>query len=231
LLSVLGATAAHAQKIVRQDGSTMDGEVTAVHGGQADVKLASGTISLPLTAIKKVEMPAPQAVVAARTAAPAATIATLEPLLQNFQGLPADWITEAMSLLGNAYAEKGDFDKASALFDQVDKLSGGQGASPQTGLGRARIAIRQGHADEAKKYLQPLLDKAHATISPDSAQAASFSTAFLLQGQVLEAAGDAPGALESYLTAALLAPDAPSLATAQGKADALRAAHPGTQVP
>ncbi|MEI9893381.1 MAG: hypothetical protein WDN28_05630 [Chthoniobacter sp.] len=86
--------------------------------------------------------------------------------------------------------------------------------------------------ETAKQKLEPITDAAlkDKVIAPVNAVA--YSQAFLVSGQVKEATGNLPGALEDYLrTVTLFYYDRVAVASAQERADALRAAHPEVTVP
>ncbi len=223
-----------AGRIVKQDGATMEGEVTGVSGDQVQVKLEAGTIGMSLSQIKSVEMPAPKEIAALQAdpnPAPATVLATAEPLVKNFEGLPADWLVDALVLIGNAYASQGDYEKSAAVFEKIKKTYGDRSYSLEANLGLARVALKQNRVDDALPLLQPLLAKARESISHSPSESRMYGEAFLLDGQALEAKGDAPGAFEAYLTANIFNQDPAAFQVADGKAQALRTSHPGLKVP
>ena len=233
----LGGEARADDTLTRIDGGTLSGQVTGVRDGQVQIKVGEGALALPLTQVKSVDMAAPAALAEAKDPAtkPERVIAITTPLVAAYEGLPAPWVIEAMSLQGNAYAALDQLDKSNATFAELKKLYGESASTGASALpakiGLARNALKQGHNDEAAALLQPVIEAARGTLAHSPAENAALGGAFLLYGRVLEAKGDAVGALNAYLTTtALFNRSEAAVAEAKTRADALRAAHPGLTI-
>ncbi len=222
-----------ADQITKQDGSVLEGTVTGVSAeGQVQVTLSSGSVALPINQLKWIEMAAPAAVNEARSSGPTQVIAVLEPLIQSYQGLPADWIVEAMSLLADAYAEQNNYEKSNESFQQIAKLYGDYGFGDLTKVGMAKNSLKQGHPDQALSLVQPVIDEAHKSMSHSEKENRIYSSAFILYGQILEGQNSAPEALSAYLTSLTIFAHSPDeVHIAQQKVDELRAAHPNLTAP
>ena len=134
-------------------------------------------------------------------------------------------------MLGELYIATNDIPKAEAAYGDFKRLYP-NGGSLQSEVGLSRLAAAKGDYETAKQKLEPITGAAlkEKTIIP--ANAIAYSQAFLVSGQVKEAAGNFAGALEDYLrTVTFFYYDRIAATTAQERADALRAAHPGVTVP
>ena len=231
-LAIVSITVGHAEdKVIKQDGSTMNGQVVGVSGSQVQLQMETGTIGLPLADIKSVEMPMPAALAEVKNGTPEQILAVAEPLVEKFKGLPADWVVQAMVMAGNAYAAQNNLEKSSAVFAEIKSLYGNSSSSSEAAVGMARLALQQGKTDDALTLLQPLIEKAQQTLSYSPSEGLAYGSAFLLQGQALQARSDAPGALEAYLKVDIFSPDPSVLQAASQRIEALHTDHAGLTVP
>jgi tetratricopeptide (TPR) repeat protein len=229
VISLAGPGSAPGQdKVTTKDGRTQEGKVTGVSAGTVQVQIGAGSVGVPLASISQVVMVTPadfEAGVAAYTAKDyAKSLALIRGVADKFKGLPTPWAQQATSLLGDIYVALNDPAKAEAAYREYQKLYPGQG-SIQADLGMARVAVSRKDFAAAKEKVTPLIEQAlkekagHPGGPP-------YDLAFYISGQIKEAEGDYPGALEDYLRAStLFGQDRTLIASAQEKADALRKAH------
>ncbi len=194
-------------QIVKKDGTTINGQIVSVSGGQVTVesRTSSGGIAkIPyyISDIKSVSMAVPADVTKAEAqgVAPDAAIAALEPQIKKFAGLPAEWVVVGMALLAEAYAKTGQADKALATFDQISQLYPGSAYENVAKAGKAEMNLKAGKIDDALAAVQPIVDQANKDIAPSPSDGALYANAFLVYGQVLEAQKKPQQALEAYLT-------------------------------
>jgi tetratricopeptide (TPR) repeat protein len=230
------AAGSHAQDVLILTNDTqIQGQVLGVSGSTVQVKDARGTVGRPLSQIKEVRMaviPA-QFAVAQKALAEKQTDLAIQALeaLKHFRGLPAEWAQRATAMVGDAYVEKGDIDKAEAAYKEFQRLYPNVVAS-QSDIGLARVAVAKKDLDTAKQKIEPVTSKALEEKTPAPALQYAYSQAFLVLGQIKEGEGDFTAALENYLRTVTVFPqDRAAVATAQEKADALRKAHPEVFVP
>jgi hypothetical protein len=134
-------------------------------------------------------------------------------------------------MLGELYIALNDIPKAEEAYNDFKRLYPA-GGSLQSEVGLSRLAIAKKDFDGAKQKITPITEAALKEKAIAPANAVAYSQAFLVSGQVKEAAGDFSGALEDYLrTVTVFYHDRVAATTAQERADALRAAHPGVTVP
>lgn len=150
----------------------------------------------------------------------AATLKILQPLVENFLGLPVPWVQRATLLLVDAQLETGDTDTAEAT------LSAFQTAYPDaadlTPLIRAKIVIARKNYIGAKPMLAPIIAEAEQTKLASVAQSVRYGQAFYLMGQIREFEGDYSGALQDYLrTSAIFFEDAKTAERAEERATRL----------
>jgi len=230
-----GSVAIAQDKITTRDGVTQDVKILAVNGPMIQVKIPAGTVSMQLNSIVRVVMAPPAEYTAAVAAFEAKDYAKalsgMSSVVARFKGLPTDWAQRATLMLGDIYVAQNDLPKAEAAYKEAQRIYPSQG-SVQTDVGMARIAVSKKDYAGAKAKLETITDQALKQPNIPAADAAAYSQAFYLLGQVEEAAGNFPDALQDYLrTVTLFYQDRIAAADAQEKADALRKAHPGIVVP
>jgi len=223
-------------QIIMKDGDTISGQIVSVSDDQVMVAIraSNGSVNkIPsrLSDIKTVVMATPAAVTNVQGAAPATVIATLEPQIRQFAGLPADWVVAAMAQLAQAYATEDQGDRAMALYNRIDTLYPGSKYHAQAIAGRAAISLKQGKIGDALTALQPIIDQANQNIAPSPSDGALYASAFLVYGQALEAQKKPQQALEAYLTVKTMFYQNPALAEqADQFARKLREQNPGLGV-
>ncbi|MCE0484109.1 MAG: hypothetical protein LV479_07715 [Methylacidiphilales bacterium] len=192
-------------QLKKKDGSIIHGTILSVSDGQVLVNSVTpngGTVQLPyyLSDIQSVTMATPDAVTQLKDAKPATVIATLTPLLKQYNGLPADWVIDAMVQLAEAYVASNQPDRATALYQQINQLYPNTPYQIEAVAGLAQMKLSQGRTDEALADVKPLVDKANQELAPSSQEGGLYARAFLVYGEALEAQKKNNEALEAYLT-------------------------------
>lgn len=192
-------------QLKKKNGTVITGQILKVSGGQVFVssQTANGgmsTVPYQLSDIQKVDMAPPDAFTKVKDAAPATVVATLEPLVKQFAGLPADWVIDAMAQIAEADSALGKSDLADAMYNQINQLYPNSPYQIQAVAGKAQLILQQGKPDEAIAMLRPLIDKANQNLAPSPSEGRLYANAFLVYGQALEAQKKLPQALEAYLT-------------------------------
>jgi len=218
-------------KVVLKDGRSQNVKVVRVIGSDVELQVGTATAKLPLANIGRIEMEPPVEFVAASAALNsgdyAKALVGLKPLVDKFRGLPADWAQQAAAMIGDAYLGLNDAAKATAAFDDFQKAYPGQ-STMQGDVAAARVAVAKKDFATAKSKLEAVTAKALTEVPVPKTVASTYSQAFFLSGQVKEAEGDLPGALQDYLrTVTVFSADATAVDGAQKKADALRLAAKG----
>lgn len=235
---LLGSTVLAQDTIFLKTGAQQSGKVLGVTpSGSLEFQVAGTTnkLGLALTSVKEVRMAAPAEFAAAYTAYSAKdypkALALIKGLTDKFRGLPAPWAQQAASMLGELYIQTGDLASAETAYNDFKKFYP-DGGSLQSEVGLSRLAVAKKDYETAKQKLEPITSKALQEKIINPANALAYSQAFLVSGQVKEAEGNLPGALEDYLrTVTLFYHDRSAVTSAQEKADALRAAHKDVTVP
>lgn len=224
-------------QIKKKDGTVVTGQITGCADGQVTIQSrssngGSGTLSVYLSDVQSITMPPPAAVTQLKEDASSATvIATLDPLVKQFSGMPADWVLDAMARLGEAYDDTGQGEKAGAVYDQINQLYPNSPYQMLAVTGRARQSLKQGKIDEALADLQPIITEANQNLAPSASKGHLYANAFLVYGQALEAKKEFPAALEAYLTVVTMFYQNPALVEkADQLAKNLRDQNPGVGV-
>lgn len=217
---------AQTDTITTKDGKTSTVKILGVSGSSVQVQVGAGSVGVPISSITQVTMAAPPEVANASAAFAAKdypkALAATKSVIEKYKGLPADWAQSATAMLGDIYVAMNDYAHAEAAYRDFQKIYPGAG-SVQADVGLARIAASKKDFATAKAKLAPILAQARKSKDVPPALAAAYSQAFLVSGQAREAAGDAEGALEDYVsTVAIFYQDRLAVAQAQERADALR---------
>jgi predicted negative regulator of RcsB-dependent stress response len=232
LASAAGVSAQDA--VVLQSGETREGKVVGVSGGNVRLQIDGGATGIPLRDIREIRMAAPPEFDAAATQLAtgnaSGALAALQKINETFAGLPAPWAERAAAMLGDAKLATGDTAGARAAYESFRTTY--PQAPALANLGMARLAVDAGNYDEAAPLLEPILAQSATTAFPPPAEAGALTQAHYLSGRINEAAGDHQAALEHYLKASAVFPfDRASAASAQTRADELRATHAGLIAP
>jgi tetratricopeptide (TPR) repeat protein len=235
---LLVSTACAQDVILLTTGAQQQGKILGVTpSGQLEFQVAGTTnkLGLALSSVKEVRMAAPAELTAAFAQYQAKdygrALSGMKSVVEKFRGLPVPWAQQATAMLGELYIALNDLPKAEAAYNDFKKFYPSAG-SLQSEVGLSRLAVAKQDYNTAEQKLTPITDAAlkEKVITPTNALA--YSQAFLVSGQVKEAKGNLSGALEDYLrTVTLFYHDRSAVASAQEKADALRAAHKDVTVP
>jgi len=206
------------------------GKITGVRNNNVMVAIPGGEQGIPLAVIARVEMAEPAAATAGRNALRAGdaakAIASLKPVVDQFKGLPTPWAEEITGLLGEAYIAAKDLTKAEAAFNDLRKFYPNARGTGRADVSMAAIDVARKNYAAARKRLDPIADAALKARDINAQDGAAYGLAFLLLGQIHEAEGRLPDALESYLrTVTIFHHDAAAAEDAHKRADALRKAH------
>ena len=194
-------SSARADEIKKTNGTTVTGQITGLSSGQVSIDVGGGKSVVYLSDIQSVTMAPPAAISQLKaTSSPAVTVSTLDPLVKEYAGLPADWVLDAMGRLADAYDAQGDSAKSAAVYAQINQLYPNSPYQKMAVIGTARLAIQQGKIDDALAAVKPLVDQANQNLAPSAAEGRLYAGAFLVYGQALQAQKKYPQALEAYLT-------------------------------
>jgi len=234
---LLGSAAWAQDVVITNDNQQRQVKVIGVSpsGANLEFLIGAGKLGLPLASIKEVRMAAPpelgQAVAAYQAKDFPRSLALMKGVVDKFRGMPSPWAQQATSMIGELYIQTNDLAKAEAAYNDFKRLYPA-GGSLQSEVGLSRLAAAKQDYATAKQKLEPITDAAlkEKIVTPGNALA--YSQAFLVSGQVKEAEGNLAGALEDYLrTVTLFYHDRTAVASAQERADALRAAHKEVTAP
>lgn len=225
-------------QIVKKDGKVITGKIVSVFDGQVLMQGTTslgGTTKIPyrLADIQSITMATPDDVKKAEApgTAPSAVIAGLEPAVQKFAGLKADWVVDAMVQLAQAYAAAGHPAKALETYSQIDTLYPGSKYHAQAVAGKAEMSLKAGKIDDALAAIKPVIDQANSDLAPSPQDGATYAQAFLVYGDILDVQKKPQQALEAYLTVTTMYYQNPSLVVeASERAQKLRDQNPGLGV-
>lgn len=214
-------------KIKLVSGQEMGGRIERVSNGQVVFNIGAGSTQFPLANVAAVQMAAPPALAQAQALFEARkydqALTTLNPLVQSFKGLPVDWMERAMAMMIDVYVELNKPDRAALEYADFQKFYPNARASERLNVMKAKIAVANKKADEARTTVEPIVKAALEKKEVTKQEGATYGQAFLVMGQVYEAEKKFPEALESYLrTVTIFYQDPTATAAAQAKADSLR---------
>ena len=237
-LCSFGSVASAQDRLTFADKHVQEGKVTGMTGNSVMITVttasgAPGQVGFDLSLLSRVDAAAPanfQAGTAAGDWDKALSI--LKPIADQFRGLPTDWARQTFGMLGDIYIEKNDVVRAEGAYGDFRRYYPG-GNSLRFNLGQARIAWARANTPSARQQLDPIINAALKNPTEVSrADSAAYGQAFYLRGQIDEKDGKPAAALEDYLrTVTLYYQDGATAARAQGRADALRAAHKDLTAP
>lgn len=222
-------------RISLKDGKTQEGKVLGVTGPMVQVQVGAGSTSIPLSSISQIVMVPPADFASAQKAYEeknfAKAVVEAKAVVDKYKGLPAEWAQQATAMVGDAYAALNDLAKAEAAYKEYQKLYPGVG-SAQTDVGLARLALLKKDYAGARTRLDPLAAVALKEKSFSRLQGSLYGQVFYLLGQIDEAEGKLPSALENYLrTVTVFSQDRIAANGAQEKAELLRKQNPAITVP
>ena len=231
-----GARLASGQEtITLRDGTTQDVTVQGVTSSGVRVQLRAGvTLVEPFANITKLTMNAPAEYAAAEVAFEKGDLKTAlaneDSVVKSYRGLPTEWAQRATLTLGDIYVALDQLPQAEAAYNDYLKMYPGAGTA-EVNVGMARIDVSKKNFDAAKAKIDPILTQGIKLRNPPKVASTLIGRAFYVSGQIKDATGDLPGALEDYLRTVTIFPeDRVAAAGAQARADAIRKDH-GTSVP
>ena len=187
--------------IILANGQRREATILGVSGGRLSFKAGPVQSSLPLDQISSVIMEPPadfeQAINAWLNDDPKTALAKLKPLIQNFNGLPADWARQASATLGEILLDIDDIAAAEKAFQDFQSLY--PDATELAQLGKAKLALKKNDLPTAKQLVEPLAEEAKKSLTVGPEKNAKFAKALLTLGSALEAEGRLSEALENYL--------------------------------
>ncbi len=229
LLASAATAPAQAVRFSIGRGTPQEGTFVGTDASGVKLKVGGQVIALPPSAFGTFEMVAPPEYAAGYTAFSTrdypAALTKIKSVTDRFKGLPTAWAQYATTLLGDIYLATDDLDKAEAAYNDAKRLYSTAGTpSAVSEVGPALIAVRKKDYATAKAKVEPIIAEALSEKSPPPAKAMAYSKAFLVSGEVKEAEGNLPGALEDYLrTVTIFHHDPAAVSIAQEQADKLRA--------
>jgi tetratricopeptide (TPR) repeat protein len=226
----LASTKALAQdKIIRKGGQILEGKI--IKGDAESVTYTSGGMTAPILMkdVERIDMASRVnfAEINLNEKLDEA-ISTLESAIADFKGIPAEWIPEAMALLADAFQVKNETEKANEIYESIRKLYLNYPKFLlKANLSAAKADVRQGKTTEANRLIQPLIEEASGTLTPDTQQSMLYAEAYLIQGMLFEREEKFKEALGAYVKVYSLYPQAIQASKdALTAADRLRKDHP-----
>lgn len=223
------------ETITLRDGQVQPVHILGMTSSGLKVQIGQAEMVEPFSNFTAVTMSPPPEFVAAQAAYESGDVQkalTLDgSVVSNYRGLPTDWASQAMLMLGDLYLAQNRPSQADAAYK--DYQAAYPGASPdEVTVGLAGVDIANNDYDAAGSKVAPILQHALTQRNPPTAVAELYGRAFFVSGKVKEHSGDLQGALEDYLRAAAVFPDdRVAAAGAQAAADNLRKAHNNVTVP
>ena len=230
-------------QLVFRDNHVQAGKVVGMKDGAVLLTVtaangAPGQISFNLALLSRVDAAPPPsyapAVAAYESGQWDKALAALQPLAEQFRGLPTSWAQQAAAALGDLYLEKKDLTRAEAAYNDYRRLyPATAGNTLRFELGQARIAFARDHLAAARIALESITSVALKNPAEVSrADAAAYGQAFYVLGEIQERGGNFQEALADYLrTTTLFYQDPATTGRAQKEADKLRAAHKDLAAP
>ncbi|MGC3990547.1 MAG: hypothetical protein QM796_12875 [Chthoniobacteraceae bacterium] len=228
VLGLLSVALSHADdQIVLKDGRTQTTRIMGTTATSVLVQVGSGTAGIPLASITSVTMTPPADFTTGLQAYASkdypTAVSTLTAITGKYKGLPAPWVQQGMTTIGDAYLAMNNFTAAQTAYAALKAAYPGK-ADLLVNVGLARIDFARKDYDAARQKLQPIADAALKQKMAPKEYATAYSQTFCLLGQIEETAGNNSAALEDYLrTVTLYYKDDVAVTTAQSHADALKA--------
>ena len=224
-LVVTSTCAFAADILVLKNGQKREGEIVGVTGTNVSMRIGPATSAVPLAEIASVKMDVPAAFKSASEAMQqgnaARALVEIRPIIDKYRGLPLDWARQAFAIQGDALIELGQLDEAQKVFEAF-AAAYPEGDS-MADVSSARLDIARENYAAAKAKIDPVIAGASSILLAEPGKSAQLGRAFLMMGQINEAAGDNAAALEAYLkTVTVFYADAAAVAEAQTRAEALK---------
>ncbi len=168
----------------------------------------AGTTGLALANVDRVEMAIPDSVTKgiqdAEAGKDAAAIATLDPTVTNFLGLPVSWMEDALLQLAQSYLAIQDWSNALERFSQLRTIYP-QSPKLDMALAGESLALYQlKQFDAARKELETLFQSHSTEMALTADQNKALSRASVLLGKCYLVAKQDDKALEAFLSATTL---------------------------
>ncbi len=220
--------------VTLKSGQKREGKIVGTSAGSVRLQVGGATAGISLADVKEIRMAAPpefDAAVSQLASGDAkGAVVSLKKLNADYAGLPAAWTQRSAAMLGDALLAEGDTAGAKEVYTKFTETY--PEAKVLANLGMARLAVDAGQYDEAAKLLEPVLAASAEAAFPAPEDGPGLSQGHYLMGRIREAKGEHQMALEEYLKASAVFPfDRTAAATAQTRADALRAEHAGLIAP
>lgn len=207
------------------------GKIERVANGQVMINIGVGSRPVPLSQITSVTMAAPppaynQALAAYEAREYEKALQLLRPIVDQYKGLPTDWVQRGMGMIVDLYLELNQIPRAQQEYAEFEKFYPNAKSSERMVVMKAKMAVATKKVAEAKAVLEPMAKAALAKKEVSAQDGATYGQVFLVMGQIYESENKLPEALESYLrTVTVFYQDPTASAAAQAKADALRDAN------
>lgn len=206
------------------------GKIERVANGQVMINIGVGSRPVPLQQIKSVTMTPPpaynQAMVAYEAREYEKALQLLRSSVDQYKGLPAEWVQRGMGMIGDLYVELNQIPRAQQEYAEFEKFYPNAKSSERMVVMKAKMNVATKKFAEAKAVLEPMAKAALDKKEVSAQDGATYGQVFLVMGQIYESEKKLPEALESYLrTVTVFYQDPTASAAAQAKADALRDAN------
>ncbi len=206
---------AAAEDVIVTQARTYRGKVKSADAAGIAIEVAapggSSVMTVPRNLIVSATVAAPEGVVRGLAAYEKgdfkAAQASLEPTLQQYQGLDVAWASRSLIYYARACLAAGDYDKAQKAFAQF--VAGYPRhpwfADAQAGLVETEVAKKNYEPALAKfRELAAIYDK---QLKPNRAETAAAAAVYIGIGKCLEGLAKPDEALQAYLTVIALYPD------------------------
>ncbi len=223
--------------LVLNSGETLEGEVQSVDpAGTVTFKFSQGTIPYPKNAIKELKLGERpdfrEALKASEAGRYEDVIRLLQPLVNQYLGIPSAWVGQAGGELANALSQTGKTFESEQLSARIVQL---YPDSPIRFLGpilKARTLLGRQRADEALAELKSIEDKLPVVLVPNSRESLLLGDYYFVLGMVMEQQSKPQESLEAYTKVAALYPEPTSrLREVEQKIENLKKSQPALLVP
>jgi tetratricopeptide (TPR) repeat protein len=238
------ATGAWAQPwpatITNTNGQSIEVQITDVEpeAGMITYRRGNSESSIPVRVLSKVEFQEmPDALKRAEEQYQQNNLIVAQPqyetVLEQFEGLPVDFMGTVYTRLADIYIFLEKYDEAEALLQKYQSDFGDtESEMDPLALGQAQIAVAKGEIDKAMELLEPLQQLAVQQESVTRSEAGFFARVFYNLGEAHAKMGNLAQALENYLKVSTIFYHDEALADlAAEKAGELKEQNPDLHVP